>query len=131
MKEIEKKAADLNAVVNCFIQVNVLGEKSKQGLSPEALFSYAQEVSRMKQIRVVGLMTMAPYKLDGEAIRPVFTELRRLRDELNAKGIFSYPVQHLSMGMSNDLEVAIEEGAASLRLGAVLVGEESIQGKDA
>ncbi|MNH94656.1 hypothetical protein D3C87_1303830 [compost metagenome] len=130
MKEIEKKAADLNIVVNCFIQVNVSGEESKQGLSPEALFSFAQEVSRMKQIQVVGLMTMAPYELDAEATRPVFRELRRLRDELNAKDIFSYPVQHLSMGMSNDFEVAIEEGATWLRLGSVLVGEESIQGRD-
>lgn len=131
MKEIEKKAADLNVVVNCFIQVNVSGEESKQGLSPEALFSFAQEVSRMKQIRVVGLMTMAPYELDAEATRPVFRELKRLRDELNARDIFSYPVQHLSMGMSNDFEVAIEEGATWLRLGSVLVGTESIQGKEA
>lgn len=131
MKEIEKKAADLNVVVNCFIQVNVSGEESKQGLSPEALFSFAQEVSRMKQIRVVGLMTMAPYELDAEATRPVFRELKRLRDELNARDIFSYPVQHLSMGMSNDFEVAIEEGATWLRLGSVLVGKESIQGKEA
>ncbi|MNM82162.1 hypothetical protein D3C81_941850 [compost metagenome] len=84
----------------------------------------------MKQIQVVGLMTMAPYELDAEATRPVFRELRRLRDELNAKDIFSYPVQHLSMGMSNDFEVAIEEGATWLRLGSVLVGEESIQGRD-
>jgi len=131
MKEIEKKAADLNIVVNCFIQVNVSGEESKQGLSPEALFSFAQEVSRMKQIRVVGLMTMAPYEIDAEATRPVFRELKRLRNELNARDIFSYPVEHLSMGMSNDFEVAIEEGATWLRLGSVLVGKGSIQGKEA
>lgn len=131
MKEIEKKAADLNVVVNCFIQVNVSGEESKQGLSPEALFTFAQEVSQMKQIRVVGLMTMAPYELNAEATRPVFRELKRLRDELNAIDIFSYPVKHLSMGMSNDFEVAIEEGATWLRLGSVLVGKESIQGKKA
>ncbi|MGG1660986.1 YggS family pyridoxal phosphate-dependent enzyme [Brevibacillus sp. NRS-1366] len=131
MKEIEKKATDLNVVVNCFIQVNVSGEESKQGLSPEALFTFAQEVSQMKQIRVVGLMTMAPYELNAEATRPVFRELKRLRDELNARDIFSYPVKHLSMGMSNDFEVAIEEGATWLRLGSVLVGKESIQGKEA
>ncbi|MGX4584471.1 YggS family pyridoxal phosphate-dependent enzyme [Paenibacillus chitinolyticus] len=125
MKEIEKKAADLNVVVNCFIQVNVSGEESKQGLSPEALFTFAQEVSRMKQIRVVGLMTMAPNELDAEVTRPVFRELKRLRDELNGRDIFSYPVQHLSMGMSNDFEVAIEEGATWLRLGSVLVGKEA------
>ncbi|KQL19206.1 YggS family pyridoxal phosphate-dependent enzyme [Cytobacillus solani] len=125
MKEIEKKAADLNVVVNCFIQVNVSGEESKQGLSPEVLFTFAQEVSRMKQIRVVGLMTMAPYELNTEVTRPVFRELKRLRDELNARDIFSYPVQHLSMGMSNDFEVAIEEGATWLRLGSVLVGKEA------
>ncbi|MGG4091522.1 YggS family pyridoxal phosphate-dependent enzyme [Paenibacillus lautus] len=126
MKEIEKKAADLSIVVKCFIQVNVSGEKSKQGLSPETLFSFAQEVSRMKHIRVVGLMTMAPYEFDAEATRPVFRELKRLRDELNARDIFPYLVEHLSMGMSNDFEVAIEEGATWLRLGSVLVGKESI-----
>jgi len=131
MKEIEKKAAGLNVVVNCFIQVNVSGEESKQGLSPEALFSFAQEVSRMKQIRVVGLMTMAPHENDAEAARPVFRELKRLRDELNATEIFAYPVPHLSMGMSGDFEVAIEEGATWLRLGSILVGRGPVQGKEA
>ncbi|MCC3381535.1 YggS family pyridoxal phosphate-dependent enzyme [Paenibacillus farraposensis] len=131
MKEIEKQAAGLNVVVNCFIQVNVSGEKSKQGLAPETLFSFAQEVSRMKQIRVVGLMTMAPHESDAEATRPVFRELKRLRDELNTREIFAYPVPHLSMGMSNDFEVAIEEGATWLRLGSILVGRGPIQEKEA
>ncbi|MGG4091500.1 YggS family pyridoxal phosphate-dependent enzyme [Paenibacillus lautus] len=128
--EIEKKTADLTVVVNCFIQVNVSGEKSRQRLPPEALFSFTQEVSRMKQIRVIGLMTMAPYEFNAESTRPVFRELRRLHGELNISGIFDYPLPHLSMGMTNDFEIAIEERATWLRLGSVLVGRGEIQGKE-
>jgi len=121
-KEIEKKAAEFNIIIKCFIQVNVSGEESKQGLDPDALFSFAQEVSQMKHIQAVGLMTMAPYESDAEATRPVFKGLRQLRDDLNARNMFPYPVMHLSMGMSNDFEIAVEEGATWLRLGSVLVG---------
>ncbi|KPD05560.1 hypothetical protein AM501_25790 [Aneurinibacillus migulanus] len=122
-KEIEKKAASLNITVKCFIQVNVSGEESKQGVSPNALFSFANEVSQMKHIQVVGLMTMAPFESKVGATRSVFRRLKQLRDELNDQKIFGYHVPHLSMGMSNDFEVAIEEGATWLRLGSVLFGE--------
>jgi PLP dependent protein len=120
--EIEKKAAHLGITVNCFIQVNVSGEHSKQGVSLEKMFAFAKEVARMKHIRVVGLMTMAPLESDGEATRPVFRKLARLRDELNERRIFEYNVPHLSMGMSSDYAVAIEEGATWVRLGSALVG---------
>lgn len=124
-KEIEKKAAALGVVQQCFIQVNVSGEESKYGLQPEELANFAQQLREMPHIRVVGLMTMAPLEFEAEATRPVFRGLRELRDELNRTGRLGYEATHLSMGMSGDFEVAIEEGATWIRLGTVLVGKEA------
>lgn len=123
-QEINKKAAFLGLTVHCFIQVNVSGEASKEGLNPDQLISFTQEISELSGLRIVGLMCMAPYELEAELTRPIFSKLRQLRDRLNENGILSYHVPHLSMGMSNDFEVAIEEGATWVRLGSVLVGKE-------
>jgi pyridoxal phosphate enzyme (YggS family) len=122
--EIEKKASALDLTVSCFIQLNVSGEETKYGLPPEELASFIEKLRMMPHIRVVGLMTMAPYEAEPESTRPVFRELRRLRDELNREKVLGYEIPHLSMGMSNDFEVAIEEGATWVRLGTVLVGKE-------
>jgi pyridoxal phosphate enzyme (YggS family) len=121
--ELHKKALSLGIQVYCFIQLNVSGEETKYGLAPEHLFTFAEQLRELSNIQIIGLMTMAPYEADKESTRPVFSELRRLRDELNAKQIFPYNVSDLSMGMSNDFEVAIEEGATWVRLGSVLVGK--------
>jgi pyridoxal phosphate enzyme (YggS family) len=123
-QEIEKKAAALGITADCFIQVNVSGEQTKYGLAPEQLLPFAEQVSKLKHIHIAGLMTMAPYEMEAEATRPVFRGLRQLRDELNRSGILDYELSHLSMGMSNDFEVAIEEGATWVRLGSILVGKE-------
>jgi pyridoxal phosphate enzyme (YggS family) len=124
-KEIEKKAAADNHTVNCFIQINVSGEETKYGMSADELPGFVEELRKLPHIRIVGLMTMAPYDAEPESTRPVFRELRRLRDELNRQQTLGYEVPHLSMGMSNDFEVAIEEGATWIRLGTVLVGKSS------
>jgi pyridoxal phosphate enzyme (YggS family) len=121
--ELHKKALSLNIQVQCFIQLNVSGEESKYGLPPDQLFSFAEQVRELPALLIVGLMTMAPHEAEKESTRPVFRELRRLRDELNARRILNNPVPHLSMGMSNDYEIAIEEGATWVRLGSVLVGK--------
>lgn len=121
-EELERKAAARGETVNCFIQVNVSGEESKHGMPPEELDAFAARLRDMPHIRAVGLMTMAPYDTEGEAARPVFRRLRELRDELNGKKLLPYPVKELSMGMSGDFEVAVEEGATYIRLGTVLVG---------
>lgn len=128
-KELDKQAASSGLHVQCLIQVNVSGEETKYGLRPEDLFDFAAEVNNLKHIHIAGLMTMAPYELEAEATRPVFRGLRELRDRLNEQGILPYAVEHLSMGMSGDFEVAIEEGATMVRLGTVLVKEsgESVQ----
>jgi len=123
-EEIQKRAAALDIVVPCFIQVNVSGEASKHGLQPEELPSFAAAIRPLDRVRPIGLMTMAPLESEPEETRPIFRELRRLRDELNAEEVFREPLKELSMGMSGDFEVAIEEGATWIRLGSVLVGRE-------
>jgi pyridoxal phosphate enzyme (YggS family) len=122
--ELHKQAASLNIRVQCLIQVNVSGEDTKYGLPPEELHAFALEIKKLEHIQIVGLMTMAPYEMEAEATRPIFRKLRQLRDQLNEEAVFPYEVKQLSMGMSNDFEVAIEEGATWVRLGSVLVGKE-------
>jgi pyridoxal phosphate enzyme (YggS family) len=123
-KELQKQAVAASLQVNCFIQVNVSGEDTKYGLAPDDLFTFAREVAKLVNLHIVGLMTMAPYEMEAEATRFVFRGLRQLRDELNVLQIFDHEIKHLSMGMSNDFEVAIEEGATMVRLGSILVGKE-------
>lgn len=120
--EIQKKAEAADIEVNCFIQVNVSGEQSKHGLEPGQLLEFARQLRPLDRIRIAGLMTMAPLVSDPEETRPVFRGLRELRDRLNEEAILPYPVTGLSMGMSGDFEVAVEEGATWLRLGSILLG---------
>lgn len=122
--ELEKKAAALNVQVSAFMQVNISGEATKYGLQPEQAASFLKEINRLKHIKVIGLMTMAPFESSAEDTRPVFRGLRQLRDELNLQALTPEPITELSMGMSNDFEVAIEEGATWVRLGSILVGKE-------
>ena len=121
-KELQKRASK---TVNCFVQVNVSGEASKSGVTPEALEDFINEIAVYDKIRVVGLMTMAPHTDDEEIIRAVFKEMRELRDRIHALKLTHAPCTDLSMGMSNDYMIAIEEGATYLRIGTALVGEES------
>jgi hypothetical protein len=124
-QEIEKRAAALEAAVPCFIQVNVSGEDSKHGLAPEQLIPFAEQIRGMKYVQPVGLMTMAPLTDEPETTRPVFRGLRQLLDELNRRAVLDRPLTELSMGMSGDFEIAVEEGATWVRLGTVLVGKEN------
>ncbi|MGN7386889.1 YggS family pyridoxal phosphate-dependent enzyme [Sporosarcina sp. SAFN-015] len=121
-KEIQKRAS---STVNCFVQVNVSGEESKSGINPEELEDFILQLANYNKIRVVGLMTMAPFTEDEEWIRTVFRSLRSLRDQIAAKEVEHAPCTLLSMGMSNDYSIAIEEGATHVRIGTALVGTES------
>lgn len=122
-KEINKKAAAMNVKVNVFVQVNVSGEASKQGVEPNEARSLLMEMNKLPNLNIIGLMTMAPIVDKPEQARPVFRGLRMLRDELNAEQVTDEPITHLSMGMSEDFEIAIEEGATWVRLGTILVGK--------
>ncbi|WP_285851886.1 YggS family pyridoxal phosphate-dependent enzyme [Sporosarcina luteola] len=121
-KEIQKRAS---ATVDCFVQVNVSGEESKSGLQPDDLEEFVLQLAEYDMIRVVGLMTMAPFTEDEEWIRTTFRSLRELRDKLVEKELDHAPCTLLSMGMSNDFAIAIEEGATHVRIGTALVGTES------
>ena len=119
--EIEKRAEH---VINCFVQVNTSGEESKHGLIPEAVLEFVKGLEKYPKIRVVGLMTMAPFVEDEVTLRSCFRKLRELRDEIKGLCLEYAPCKFLSMGMSNDYEIAIEEGATHIRIGTVLVGNE-------
>lgn len=119
---IHKQAEKLNLTVKCFIQVNVSGEQSKMGLAPEELFDFVEQLKKFTRIEPIGLMTMAPFEEDAEHTRKVFSGLRKLRDDIQAQSHGQSSIKHLSMGMSNDYEIAIEEGATFIRLGTTLVG---------
>lgn len=120
-QELHKKALAADQEVNVFLQVNISGEDTKFGLSPEAVPGFLREIASLDRVKVIGLMTMAPLEGDPELTRPVFRGLRELRDELNQLALTPEPITELSMGMSNDFEVAIQEGATWVRLGTVLV----------
>ncbi|MBE3554514.1 MAG: YggS family pyridoxal phosphate-dependent enzyme [Thermicanus sp.] len=119
---LAKEAERLGIIPNCFIQVNVSGEESKFGIGPDKLLSFARQVRDIGNIRVVGLMTMAPNTREEGIIRPVFRRLRELQQELLDLGLERISPHFLSMGMSNDYEIAVEEGATHLRIGTALVG---------
>jgi len=118
-KQINSRSND---VKDCFIQVNVSGEESKHGLAPEEVLSFIKELEPFEKVRVVGLMTMAPHIKDREEIRMVFKRLAQLRDTVASKQYTHAPCTNLSMGMSNDFDIAIEEGATHIRVGSKLVG---------
>ena len=119
--EIEKRAEH---VINCFVQVNTSGEESKHGLTPEAVLEFVKGLEKYPKIRVVGLMTMAPFLEDEATLRSCFRKLRELRDEIKGLCLEYAPCEFLSMGMSNDYEIAIEEGATHIRIGTALVGND-------
>lgn len=120
-KEIEKRA---DKEVKCFVQVNVSGEESKHGLTSEEAIDFIKSLKQYSKIEVVGLMTMAPFVEDEEILRNCFRKLKQLRDEVKGLNLPYAPCEFLSMGMSNDYKIAIEEGATHIRVGTALVGSE-------
>ncbi|MGD0154270.1 MAG: YggS family pyridoxal phosphate-dependent enzyme [Thermacetogeniaceae bacterium] len=103
------------------VQVNVSGEATKYGLSPEELPGLLDATRSLKGLDICGLMTIAPYVNDPEEVRPVFRRLRLLQSEVSRSRPW-LNLQHLSMGMSNDFEIAVEEGATLVRIGSALFG---------
>jgi len=119
-KEIEKRAEH---VVKCFVQVNVSGEESKHGMSPDEVTPFIRELKDFKHIEIVGLMTMAPLTEDKIKLRQYFNQLRLLKEKVQSLNLSYAPCTELSMGMSNDFNEAILEGASYVRIGTKLVGE--------
>lgn len=124
-REINKRAEAIDKVQPCFLQINISGEETKFGLNPNDVLAFVQETSNMKYIQIIGLMTMAPFVDNPEEVRPIFRQLRQWREQLQALQLPNVTVTELSMGMSGDFEVAIEEGATFVRLGSILVKPEA------
>ena len=120
-KEINKRAEHK---VKCFVQVNVSGETSKQGIALDEVDTFIKDLEQYENIEIIGLMTMAPYTDDEPYIKDLFKSLRAKRDEIKALNLNYAPCTELSMGMSNDYHLAAEEGASFVRIGTKLVGKE-------
>lgn len=105
------------------IEVNIGDEASKSGIEPEGLLPLARHILQTEQLHLEGLMIIPPYDLDPERSRPFFRRLRAERDRLNDALALDQPLTHLSMGMSHDFAVAIEEGATIVRVGTAIFGE--------
>lgn len=122
-KALDKQAGALGKVLTVLVQINVGEERQKSGVLPEKAEQLLTELRAFANLRVRGLMTMPPYKSDPEEVRSYFRTLREMADNFRDKGCFAGPESYeLSMGMSGDFEVAIEEGATLVRIGTSLFG---------
>ncbi len=122
-EEIEKHAAKHDLVMDVLLEVNMAHEDTKFGLDPNEVISFVKEISSFKHLNIRGLMTIAPFTEDPESNRQYFRGLRELKDEINALGIPEVKMDTLSMGMTGDYMVAIEEGATLVRVGTGIFGE--------
>ncbi|HCM89345.1 MAG TPA: YggS family pyridoxal phosphate-dependent enzyme [Vagococcus sp.] len=120
-EEINKRA--LNPI-KCFVQVNVSEETSKQGLTISEVEEFIQSLSEFKNVVVIGLMTMAPFEAKREELQSIFSTLNKLKVTIEEKDLSYAPCTELSMGMSRDYEVAIQEGATFVRVGSKFFNEE-------
>lgn len=124
-KEIEKRFGAADRIIPCLIQVNIAEEESKWGMKEDEVLDFCKAMADFPHIRIMGLMTVGPF-VSREEIRPVFARLRELRDETAAQikdlDLPNVQMQELSMGMSHDYTVAVEEGATMVRVGSSLFG---------
>jgi pyridoxal phosphate enzyme (YggS family) len=119
---LSRDANEAGCVMEVLLEANVSGEASKHGFTPAQLADELPTLLALSGIRIRGLMTMAPYVADDTLLRTIFRDLCGLRNELNEQ-VPEAPLQELSMGMTNDFEVAIEEGATMVRIGSAIFGE--------
>ncbi len=119
-KEINKRALKNKRVMPVLLEVNVAEDDSKYGISPVEVADFLHNADQLNNISIQGLMTIAPYVSDAEEVRPIFKRLAVIKEEMTHKG---FNLKELSMGMSGDFEIAIEEGSTMVRIGSALFGE--------
>ena len=122
-KEIDKQAAKINKVQDVLIEVSIAGEETKAGVAVKDAVTLIKEASKLKNISIKGLMTMPPFSDNPEDSRPYFKKLRELSESVANEHIPGVSMKELSMGMSGDYEVAIEEGSTMVRIGTAIFGE--------
>ena len=128
-EELEKWAGKQAKTIPILLEVNIAGESSKFGYPRDTVLRELNQINDLRHLEFHGLMTIAPYTTDAEKVRPVFRKLRELKAE--CEQTLGVPLQHLSMGMSGDFEVAIEEGATMVRIGSALFGPRAVARKAA
>ncbi|MCP4157741.1 MAG: YggS family pyridoxal phosphate-dependent enzyme [bacterium] len=119
LEHIHKRVSD---PIEVFIEINIGDEKNKSGFTIDGLKKAINYISMLDRVKITGLMALPPYSDDPEDIRPYFRKVRELKDELNGMDLPTFDIHHLSMGMSGDYEIAIEEGATVVRIGTALFG---------
>ena len=122
-EEIDKQAAKINKIQNVLIEVKTSPEATKFGIEPDQVAEVIKEIAKLKNINIQGLMTIAPLVSIQEESRPYFRTLRELRDKINQSSVIGNPLSVLSMGMTDDFEIAIEEGSEIVRIGRALFEE--------
>ena len=123
LAEINRRSCQLNRQTDALVEVNTSGEESKYGLQPNQVLSFMQSTLEYPYVRIKGLMTIGKFLAEPEDVRPSFTLLRRLEEKIDNQGYPNIQMKYLSMGMTNDFEVAIEEGANMVRIGSAIFGE--------
>jgi PLP dependent protein len=121
-KEISKRAEQCNRIQNVLVEVHTTDEATKFGVPPEQAIALIKELSQFSHLRVCGLMTMGPYSDDPNDSRSSFRCVAELKKQIDGEGMVNVQMRHLSMGMTHDFEVAIEEGSTLVRLGTALFG---------
>ncbi len=122
-KEIDKRAGLAKRIMNILIEINISGEQTKSGIPAAHAIDLMKDISLLENISVQGLMTMAPYSDNPEHSRPYFSELKNFQKKIIREGITGIQMNELSMGMTDDFEIAIEEGATIVRIGRAIFGE--------
>jgi pyridoxal phosphate enzyme (YggS family) len=126
-RRVNRIAEEEGKIQRVLVQVDLAGEKTKSGLPVEELLHAFEQMSRLSSLSVEGLMAMPPYFPDPAEVRPFFVRLRELRDVCRDRGLVGGSFSELSMGMSHDFEVAVEEGATMVRIGTALFGERPVR----
>ncbi len=121
-EEINRRALQKNIIADILVQINVSGEESKYGLHPDSFYGFLEKAGDFKNVHIRGLMTIAPYTDNPEEVRPVFAELKKIFEYAKDEKITGVDMDYLSMGMTGDFTVAIEEGANIVRIGTGLFG---------
>lgn len=122
-KEINKQGAKVDRVIEVLVQINVAMEESKFGIDTNAVDVLIEEIAKFPNVKIVGLMTIAPYVVDSEENRPIFRKMREIFIDIREKNLDNVSMKILSMGMSGDYGVAIEEGATLIRIGTGIFGK--------
>lgn len=128
--EINNRASKNNLIANVLIELNIGEEESKFGVSEDSVYEFVKSLEQFEHINVLGLMTVAPFAEDPEEIRWVFKKMKVIFDNISSMNIKNSNMKFLSMGMTNDFEIAIEEGANIIRIGTAVFGERTYKEED-